>query len=218
MDNYSHWQNSWKDGKAYWHNNKPHPDLVKYFQELTNGQKDVKVLFPLCGKAVDMMWVYGQGHRIVGVEAVEQPVQEFFSENKLQYSKIDCPIVDGELYQTRDGRLKIFRCDLFNFNSESDGLMDAVWDRGSFVAIKPYLRIRYGKLMHSLMAEDFQYLLSTVRYDPTPTFNGPPHSVENDEVYSCFKPWKIVLLEHKFWQTDGGTDDDFLYRIHAPCS
>ncbi|XP_052240799.1 thiopurine S-methyltransferase-like isoform X2 [Dreissena polymorpha] len=41
------------------------------------------VFAPLCGKSLDLIWMYNRGHTVVGAEIAEQAVQELFSEKKL---------------------------------------------------------------------------------------------------------------------------------------
>ena len=40
-------------------------------------------------------------------------------------------------FQTPDEQLQIYVCDLFSVNKQKLGTFDAVWDKGSFVAILP---------------------------------------------------------------------------------
>ena len=43
--------------------------------------------------------VYDAGHTVVGVEVVEQAVQEFFTENKLEYTVEKLDKIKGSLYK-----------------------------------------------------------------------------------------------------------------------
>jgi len=49
--------------------------------------------------------------------------------------------------QTRDGRLKIFNCDLFAVDPLICGTFDGIWDRGSLVAISPDDRKKYATVL-----------------------------------------------------------------------
>lgn len=85
-----------------------------------------------------------------------------------------------------NGRLKIYCCDLFNTTLKLLGdPVDCVFDRGSYVAIERQDRKTYVKLMLSLMAPKFRYLLAAVVYDCT-KFEGPPRHVERKEVTEFF--------------------------------
>ncbi|XP_018027458.1 thiopurine S-methyltransferase-like [Hyalella azteca] len=78
------WDNRWATGKTEWHVSDFHPCLVKYAGEVLQG-RDKRVLVPLCGKTLDLLWLYKSGHRVVGVEGVEKIVQEFGEEHKLDF-------------------------------------------------------------------------------------------------------------------------------------
>ena len=66
--------------------------------------------------------------------------------------------VQGSRYSTPDGRLTIFACDLFDISSELVGDVDAVWDRGSFVALSFEARPRYVALLKSLVGQSFRWV------------------------------------------------------------
>ena len=105
-------------------------------------------------------------------------MEEFFSENKLPVVKSDIPtikvlllsmfpysqsghmvpssVVQGSRYSTPDGRITIFACDLFDVTPEMVGRVDAVWDRGSFVALSFDTRPRYAALLKRLVGNSFR--------------------------------------------------------------
>ena len=64
--------------------------------------------------------------------------------------------------------------------------VDRVFDRGSYVAIEKQDRKRYVKLMLSLMAPKFRYLLATCKYDDTKMTQPVPRHVEGTEVAEDF--------------------------------
>lgn len=39
------------------------------------------VLVPLCGKSVDLRYLYDLGHTVIGIEAIEAAAEQFFLEN-----------------------------------------------------------------------------------------------------------------------------------------
>ena len=63
--------------------------------------------------------------------------------------------------------------------------VDCIFDRGSYVAIEREDRKPYVKLMLSLVAPKFRYLLATLEYDYT-KFDGPPRHVDIKEVSEFF--------------------------------
>merc|ERR1712062_476405 len=129
-----------------------------------------------------------------GIEGVPSVVEEFFTENKLPV-KSDIPTIKGTKFSTPDGRLTVFVCDLFDATPELIGNVDAVWDRGSFVALSFDARSRYVALLRSLVGNSFRYLLQAWEYD-TALYPGPPHSVTLSDMETFFGPWtEIKVLE-----------------------
>lgn len=59
------------------------PHLKRYLSELIDptipvaGGLGPRVLVPLCGKSVDMVFLSQKGYRVLGVEGVRQAVEEF---------------------------------------------------------------------------------------------------------------------------------------------
>jgi len=155
----------------------------------------LKVLVPLCGKAGCLLYLYKAGHTVVGIEGVPSVVEEFFTENELPVIKSDIPTIKGTKFSTPDGRLTVFVCDLFDATPELIGNVDAVWDRGSFVALSFDARPRYVALLRSLVGNSFRYLLQAWEYD-TALYPGPPHSVTLTDMETFFGPWtEIKVLE-----------------------
>merc|ERR1711962_1604461 len=123
-----HWDGRWEEGKTGWHKTDVNPVLAAHHPKLLT-QTGRRVLVPLCGKTLDMKWLYDSGHTVVGIEGILKPVLEFFSEQQLEFNIKELPW--AKIYQTQDERLKIYVCDLFNMDVEHMGKFDAVWDRGS---------------------------------------------------------------------------------------
>ena len=102
------------------------------------------VLVPLCGKSLDLIHLHSLGHSVVGVEWIEQACLEFFSENKIEYSVAVLEGVEGSVYTSADGRLRIYQCDFLHLTeSLLGGKVDAVWDIQSLVSINPRDRKQY---------------------------------------------------------------------------
>jgi thiopurine S-methyltransferase len=43
------------------------------------------VVFPLCGKTLDMTAVLDIGHRVIGIEGCQSAIETFFKENNIPY-------------------------------------------------------------------------------------------------------------------------------------
>ncbi|XP_013388818.1 probable thiopurine S-methyltransferase [Lingula anatina] len=180
------WKSKWKEGQPIWHRNVVHQLLLKNLGRLLAGKKNAKIFFPLCGKSLDMKWLADQGHTVVGVEASEIAVQSFFTENDIQYTVTDIPVIDGKLYQDPDNKIRIYVGDFFNFSKEIDGDFDGIWDRGSLGSIAIEDRERYIKLIVSLMSAECQYMAEVFYYEGGST-EPPPHSIHPDTISKLFE-------------------------------
>jgi thiopurine S-methyltransferase len=83
--------------------------------------------------------------------------------------------------------------DFFNVDVETaGGVVDAVWDRGSLVAIQPTLREQYVEKLGELLCKpNGRILLSTYVRPNGDIKTGPPFSIDEAEVRRLFegKPW-----------------------------
>ncbi|KAK4308155.1 hypothetical protein Pmani_020123 [Petrolisthes manimaculis] len=183
-DRIASWSERWNTGNTGWHVAGVNHCLMEYGEALLPSGSRRRVFIPLCGKTVDLKWFYDGGHEVVGVEAVEKCVLEFFAENSLKY--VTETLTWAKVFRTECNRLKIYCCDLMDVELEALGKFDAVWDRGSLVAIYEEDRKKYAALMKSLLTPDFKYLLSTLVYTPTESFNGPPRNVPTELVEELY--------------------------------
>ncbi len=53
---------------------------------LTQDRPSISILVPLCGKSLDLHWLYQHGHSVVGVELSGLAAKQFFEENGIQYT------------------------------------------------------------------------------------------------------------------------------------
>ncbi|CAL4173497.1 unnamed protein product, partial [Meganyctiphanes norvegica] len=178
------WDIRWPEGPAKWHfkNNRAllrPPRSSKSLPTVTR-----RMFRWLRIKTDNKNRFYDNGHTVVGIEGITKPVLEFFSEQQLEYNIQELPW--AKIYQTSDERLKIYVCDLFNIDAKQMGQFDAVWDRGSLVAIYEEDRKKYSTLMKSLLGSDFRYLVAVMHYTPHEGFSGPPRNVPNETVQQLF--------------------------------
>ncbi|UYV80256.1 TPMT [Cordylochernes scorpioides] len=217
--------------------------LVKHFPRLQNGRDAITIFVPLCGKAMDLKWLYDQGHSVIGVEIVLRPILDFFKEHGLHCDKLlwrdldlyQVVMDDGTVIcfdketvmnrtqcnyhwflcsrspenevcvQTGDGRLKIYNCDILVLPLAALDEVQAVWDRGAFVALEKEDRIRYIELMTQALRPGTRYLLDTVVYDDW-FFSGSIGQlemlVEREELLSrnaVLETFNVAKLVEKLW-------------------
>ncbi|KAK8737722.1 hypothetical protein OTU49_004208 [Cherax quadricarinatus] len=202
------WVERWAEGRTRWHNKDVNFSLVHHGTLLLE-YPGRRVLVPLCGKSVDLKWFYDEGHTVVGIEAVEQAVLAFFSEQHLTYTTEQ--LTWGKLFKTHDGRLSVFCCDIMKVDATHLGKFDAVWDRGSLVALDEEDWKGYAEIMKSMLASDFRYLLSITQYTPNELFSGPPSNVPTEVVEQLFGDvCSLKVLETVKWPAE----DERLAKWH----
>ncbi len=59
------------------------------------------VLFPLCGKTVDMKAVLDAKHQVIGIECAQLGIEAFFNENNIQYK-----------IENEDNQCQIYKVDI----------------------------------------------------------------------------------------------------------
>jgi len=122
----------------------------------------------------------------VGCEWIEQACLQFFTENNIQYTKTPLENVEGYLYQSEDGRLRIYQCDFLLLTTDVvDVRFDGVWDVQALVSINPRDRKQYVRALRSLLKDEFRYLLVTIEYEPFAHL-GRPHSISYNAVKELF--------------------------------
>lgn len=164
------WIERWQEGRIGWHEEAGNRNLQAHWQ--ASGKR---VLVPLCGKTLDLLWLEQQGNEVVGVELSEMAVLAFFAENGLRFEQ-----VDGSLpgYRAVDRRLTLYCGDYFDFHEPA---CDAHYDRGALVALTPGLRARYAQHTSALLTETAEQLVITVEYEQS-VCDGPPFSISEDEI------------------------------------
>jgi thiopurine S-methyltransferase len=156
------WQERWARNQLGFHLPEVNPYLERHWPSLALAE-GAKVLVPLCGKSLDLMWLATQGHRVLGVELSEQAVEAFFSEQSLT------PRI------TQRGVFTVYQADLIEvwcgdfFALDAEVLADctAVYDRAALIALPPLMRSQYTEQLNNMLRPGCQGLLITLDYDQT---------------------------------------------------
>ncbi|XP_053347408.1 probable thiopurine S-methyltransferase [Clarias gariepinus] len=220
----SEWEGRWQEGRIGFHQPHIHQMLKDNLDKILCGRQQVRVFFPLCGKAVDMKWLADMGHIIVGVEISEKAIKQFFEENNLEFKEEPVPAIPGaKVFKSLDDKISLYQCDLYKFSSAVGSQFGGIWDRGSLVAINPCDRQKYATLIMSLMDKDCRYLLDTLEYNPE-LYKGPPFFVPEDIVKSLYgNACDIELVRsedafeerHKAWGIDSLLEKVYLLSPKA---
>ena len=183
------WHNRWKTQQIGWHRAIYNDLLLKHWPSI-NAPLGGQVLVPLCGKSLDMLWLAEQGYNVVGLEMVEQAVQAFFEENKLETKLTD---LENHTKHT-SSPFTIFQGDLFDLEA---GVVqaDTWYDRAAMVALPNSVREDYVKQIYSQTKPGASGLLITFAY-PQEQMDGPPFALHDEDVLRFFADcFEVECLE-----------------------
>lgn len=173
------WHQRWQQNQIGFHQGEVNPYLRQYWPAL-GVPAPARVLVPLCGKSLDLLWLQQQGYQVEGVELSELAVRAFFEEQGIAASQRQ--IGDWQVWES--DALRIWCGDFFKLSADQLGPIDAVYDRAALIALPAEMRRRYVKHLETLVG-DVPHLLVTLEY-PQEQMDGPPFSVEQVEVETLF--------------------------------
>jgi thiopurine S-methyltransferase len=170
------WIDSWNIGgyKTSFHRRDIHPYLFKHLPPQTLRGK--RVLVPLCGKTLDLLYFRDHAAHVIGVELVEKAVQQFFAEHDLPFVR------RGNRYEAE--RLTLICGDFFALTPTDVGPLDLIYDRASLVALPLPMRLRYIQQVQALLPVGGQQFVNTLEY--APLLPEPPFSITPDEVAAYY--------------------------------
>lgn len=181
------WHRRWERGEIGWHRD----EIDRHLRDLWPGlglAAETRVLVPLCGKTLDLLWLAAQGHGVLGVELSRLAVDTFFGENGLTPEVTE----DPPFRRYRADEIELLCGDFFALEPRHLAGVAAVYDRAALIALPPELRIRYAIHMDALLPVQVPRLLITLEYDQT-QMAGPPFAVHPDEVQALFSPRHRIL-------------------------
>lgn len=164
------WLDRWESGRTGWHEIDGNAGLRQHW----NFERGT-VLVPLCGKSPDLLWLARRGHEVVGVELAEKAVAEFFSEHDLEFTVEDNDSL--RTFRAKDLPVTLVCGDYFQYFG---GPFDALYDRGSIVAIDPAMRADYVQHTDKLLKPGADRLVITLEYDQD-VVQGPPFALMPEE-------------------------------------
>lgn len=151
------WLQCWLDQHTDFHQTEVNPLLSKFWPSLELS-KNSRIFVPLCGKSLDMIWLAGQGHEVIGVELSPVAVNDFFRENGLQPIKQEA----GPFTLWRNGKISILCGDFFALTKADLGKFDTVYDRAALTALPENIRALYVTHLSSLVPGAAKVFLLTI--------------------------------------------------------
>lgn len=127
------WDFDWKSPDLPWQVKVPHPLLVKHESAITRGRSNLKVLIPLCGISVDIVWFADRGHSVSGIEYDASGCEAFFELHNLEYD-LKPLTAEFNVYKAKTKDITLYQCDFFKITSlvpSLRGSFDVIWDRAA---------------------------------------------------------------------------------------
>ncbi|EKT4479618.1 thiopurine S-methyltransferase [Pseudomonas alloputida] len=183
------WQQRWADNQIGFHQAQVNPYLQTYWPQLQLAPGS-RVLVPLCGKSLDLAWLAGQGHRVLGVELSRRAVEDFFREHGLEAEVRQ----QGAFEVWRSGDVQLWCGDFFALRAEDVADCVGLYDRAAVIALPVQMRARYMQLLSGLLPTSCRGLVVTLDYDQS-LLAGPPFSVRDEELRQGFAGWQVEQLE-----------------------
>ena len=177
MPDFNFWNERWITNKIGFHQEKPHPSLVKFI-DVFKGHKNI--LVPLCGKTRDMIFLKENGFEVTGVEFSELAILDFIKENNLTMTKTR----EGAFQVFRGEEITLYQGDFFNLTAEHLKNITACYDRASMVAFDFSERIRYAEKLKTTGKDLKKMLVVVFNYGEIP--GGPPYSVVSEEIEKLY--------------------------------
>lgn len=211
------WLDRWQSKQIGFHQSETHAALREYWASLKVLPAGA-VFVPLCGKSRDMLWLRGQGHKVLGVELSPIAVHDFFAENDMT------PIVstDGRFQRYEAEGFTLLCGDFFDVTPSHLAGIAAVYDRAALIALPPQLRERYAHTLRESLPKGAPIFLVTVNYSDD-EMKGPPFSVSEAEVHRHFDKDFLVervstadaFADNSQLQRGGSALAEQVYRISA---
>lgn len=173
------WIERWERNQIGFHLDQVNPHLERFWDRL--GVSRGRVFVPLCGKSLDMLWLLGQGHEVMGVEISGIAARDFFRSNGLLPERTR----SGDFEVWRSDGLALFVGDFFELPASLLEGVAAVYDRASLVALPPSMRPAYAAHLEEILPQRMPVLLVSLEYDES-QMQGPPFPVHEDEVRDLY--------------------------------
>lgn len=202
------WHDMWASGVVGFHQTDINEFLRQHWNSLGLTGSE-KVLVPLCGKSLDMLWLAQQGHAVLGVELSQQALDEFVAENELSVTQSEED--DFAVYQLQ--AMTLLCGDFFKLNAGMGQDIGAVYDRAAIVALPPQMRQDYVQHLFKTLPSGTPILMVTMEYDQS-QLQGPPFSVPEEEVRSLFAQARsIETLSEVMMSRKGVSAQEKVFKI-----
>lgn len=183
------WLERWQKNEIGFHASDVQPALATHWPALGLAKR-ARVLVPLCGKSLDMVWLEQQGFHVAGAELSQIAVRDFFAARALEaavrseadfevWSAANCEIWCGDFFALKPDALNV----------------TAAYDRAALVAMPPDMQPRYAQKMAELLPAGGKVLLVGLDYDQG-EMPGPPFAIPQGRVHDLFgQQFDVTMLD-----------------------
>ena len=194
------WHDKWQSNNIEFHLSSPNPLLIKHIQSL-NLQPQSRIFIPLCGKSLDIQWLFEQGFHVTGIDLSPIAIEELISELKLEFTVSQVGDLTHYFHQSID----LYVGDFFELNIDHISKIDATYDRAALVALPEHMRETYTQHLVQLTQNAPQLLIS-FEYDQD-LLAGPPFSVPEQEIRKYYAShYQIKQLASEYEKLKGKVD------------
>lgn len=180
------WIDLWQRGEIPFHKNEVNPDLINCWPSL-NCPTHARVLVPLCGKSVDLLWLQQQGYQVVGIELSEEAIRQFIQEHQLHMSRETI----GSFLRFFNQSFEFWVADIFALTPQFISSVDAIYDRAALIALPVQLRQKYVSTCLQWLKAGGKVLLQTFELALDDGL-GPPYSISKQEVFDLYGRATII--------------------------
>eukprot|EP00538_Stauroneis_constricta_P011622 CAMPEP_0119554230 /NCGR_PEP_ID=MMETSP1352-20130426/6779_1 /TAXON_ID=265584 /ORGANISM="Stauroneis constricta, Strain CCMP1120" /LENGTH=350 /DNA_ID=CAMNT_0007600791 /DNA_START=39 /DNA_END=1091 /DNA_ORIENTATION=- len=208
------WLDRWESNRIGFHLKDVNPIVAKFWNShiitplatttaAAPTRETIRCFVPLCGKTIDMVYMIENAPtslndgaattvpvHVYGVDGIRKSLQEFCTEQPQLKIVEDAASLGYERFNGHS--ISLLKGDFFDFGpSAVDGTQfDAMFDRGSLVAIDPSMRGKYLGVIGNCIAPGGRILLVTLERrsadNPEATKKGPPFSISEAMVREMY--------------------------------
>jgi thiopurine S-methyltransferase len=190
------WKTRWEQGMTGWHNQNVNQNLQNHANILFENTESPRVLIPLCGKSLDIIWLEAQSASVIGIEFVQKAIEEFYQE---QDSTPHIEVIN-KLPHHSVGGITLICADIFEATPARIGQFDAIYDRAALVALPLEKRQEYADHCLALLNSGGTILLITYNTHRSETL-GPPFPIKDGVIPTLYKNASECILLEESTQT-----------------